>query len=112
MKTLNEFVEDSSINEALLNADQLQFIPCQATKGDVKYCVAVGNVFNIKKTKYAQNVEEHLKELGLNIKTGIAGAQKVVKQASTKLIYVIINSNIVSIYTADILKPLNGEKLQ
>ena len=106
MKQLVEIV-----NESLLDPNKLKFIPCQATKGDVKYCVAVGDVFNIKKTKYAQTVEGHLKEMGLTIKTNIEGAQKVVKQASTKLIYVIINDNVVSIYTADILKPLNGGKL-
>lgn len=45
------------INEAMLNPDMLSFIPCQANKGEVKFCVAAGNVFNIKKNKYYQTVE-------------------------------------------------------
>ena len=36
----------------MLNPDMLSFIPCQANKGEVKFCVAAGNVFNIKKNKY------------------------------------------------------------
>lgn len=103
---------DTTINEAKADAKKLQFIPCKASKGDQNFVVAVGNIFKIKEVKYAQEVENQLKQMGLTIATGIATAQKVIKQAGTKLIYTIIKSNQVSIYTADILKPLNsGEKL-
>ena len=46
MKQFSDVIE---INEAMLNSDMLTFIPCQATKGEVKFCVAVGGIFNIKK---------------------------------------------------------------
>ena len=86
MKQFSDVIE---INEAMLNPDMLTFIPCQATKGEVKFCVAVGGIFNIKKNKYCQTVEKHLMEMGLKINTGYEAAAKVIKQASTKLIYII-----------------------
>ena len=88
MKQFSDVIE---INEAMLNPDMLTFIPCQATKGEVKFCVAVGGIFNIKKNKYCQTVEKHLMEMGLTINTGYEAAAKVIKQASTKLIYIIYN---------------------
>lgn len=112
MVEMKQFSDVIEINEAMLNPDMLTFIPCQATKGEVKYCVAVGNIFNIKKNKYCQTVEENLRQLGLNIKTGYDAAAKVIKQASTKLIYIIYNSNMVMICNSDILKPLDGQKLK
>ena len=45
------------LSGAMLNPDMLSFIPCQANKGEVKFCVAAGNVFHIKKNKYYQTVE-------------------------------------------------------
>ena len=109
MKQFSDVIE---INEAMLNPDMLAFIPCQATKGEVKFCVAVGGIFNIKKNKYCQSVEKHLMEMGLTINTGYEAAAKVIKQASTKLIYIIYNQNHVMICNSDILKPLDGSKLK
>ena len=109
MKQFSDVIE---INEAMLNPDMLTFIPCQATKGEVKFCVAVGGIFNIKKNKYCQSVEKHLMEMGLTINTGYEAAAKVIKQASTKLIYIIYNQNHVMICNSDILKPLDDSKLK
>ena len=109
MKQFSDVIE---INEAMLNPVMLTFILCQATKGEVKFCVAVGGIFNIKKNKYCQSVEKHLMEMGLTINTGYEAAAKVIKQASTKLIYIIYNQNHVMICNSDILKPLDGSKLK
>lgn len=109
MKHLTDIVE---INEGALNTELLTFVPCQATKGEVKFCVAVGGIFNIKKDKYCKTIEEKLIELGLKINTGYASAAKVIKQTSTKLIYIIYNQNNVMICNSDILKPLDGSKLK
>jgi hypothetical protein len=106
-----EFGELTPINEAL-NSKQLTFIPVQLTKSDVgKWAIAVGNIFGIKDEKYCNEIEQSFKEnLGIETTTGITKAKAVIKQNSTKLIYILYMNNgstKLMICNSDICKPLD-----
>lgn len=101
---------DEYVNEALFDPKKLNFIPCEVKQGKIKYCTAVGNIFTIKKIKYAQQVQKNLIEFGLKISNGVEAAQKVIKQTSTKLIWIIYPKGDISeamICNSDILIPLD-----
>lgn len=101
---------DEYVNEALLDPKKLNFVACEVKQGKIKYCTAVGGIFTIKKIKYAKQVQQNLIELGVKISNGVETAQKVIKQASTKLIWIIYPKGDISeamICNSDILVPLD-----
>lgn len=105
MISLDEFV-----NEALFDPKKLKFVPCEVKQGKIKYCTAVGNIFTIKKEKYINAIQKNLLEFGINIENGLETAKKVIKQASTKLIWIIYPKGDISeamICNSDILVPLD-----
>lgn len=115
MRTIDEIVNEldtEQINEAVLNEKQLIFTPVKTNNKEIPFGVAVGNIFTIKKEKYCIALESSLKlNFGLEITTGINKAKSVIKQASTKLIYLIYNQNKVMICNSDVCKALDGTKL-
>lgn len=118
MKSIDEIVEsyeDIQINEAQLDAKKLVFTPVKLKKSSIGQdtAICVGNIFTTKQEKYATQLEASLTQnLGLTIKVGIAKAKSMIKQPTTKLIYLIYAQNNVMICNSDICKPLDGSKLQ
>lgn len=116
MKSIDEIVESYNlINEAQLDAKKMTFTPVKLQKSSIgtDTAICVGNIFTLKQEKYATQMEASFQQnIGLTVKVGIAKAKSMIKQPTTKLIYLIYGQNNVMICNSDICKPLDGSKLQ